>query len=156
VYTAFDDTTGLADGARVTYRGVLTYAPGQTVTSDTRTVTVVSTPVTQVTIHYKRTSDTNYALWGLHLFGDALAPGEATAEWTNATPFEGTDAFGVLHVIQIDEDTKQVGFIVHQRPPGNPDIKDTDADRFFVPLECPHVYVTQGQSAFECEAAARP
>ena len=64
-----------------------------TVTSDnTRTVTVVSTPVTQVTIHYKRTTDTNYADWGLHLFGDALAPGEATAEWTNATPFEGTDA----------------------------------------------------------------
>ncbi|MDX6678339.1 MAG: alpha-amylase [Solirubrobacteraceae bacterium] len=157
VYTAFDDTTGLPDGARVTYRAVLTYAPGQTVTSEnTRTVTVVSTPVTQVTIHYKRTSDSNYALWGLHLFGDALAPGEATAEWTNATPFEGTDAFGVFHVIQIDEDTKQVGFIVHQRPPGNPDIKDTDADRFFVPLECPHLYVTQGQSAFECEATARP
>ena len=29
VYTAFDDTTGLADGARVTYRAILTYAPGQ-------------------------------------------------------------------------------------------------------------------------------
>ena len=156
VYTAFDDTTGLADGSRVAYRAILTYAPGRTVTSDnTRTVTVVSTPVTQVTIHYHRTSDSNYALWGLHLFGDALAPGEATAEWTNATPFEGMDAFGAYHVIQIDEDTAQVGFIVHQRPPGNPDIKDTDADRFFVPLECPHVYVTQGQSAFDCEATAR-
>ncbi|MEY2513078.1 MAG: hypothetical protein QOJ89_436 [bacterium] len=156
VYTAFDDTTGLADGARVTYRAILTYAPGQTVTSDnTRTVTVVSTPVTQVTIHYHRTSDSNYALWGLHLFGDALAPGEATADWTNATPFEGSDGFGVFHVIQIAEDTKQVGFIVHGRPPNDPNIKDTDADRFFVPLECPHVYVTEGQSAFDCEATAR-
>ncbi len=45
VYTAFDDTTGLAGGARVTYRAILTYAAGRTVTSDnTRTVTVVSTP----------------------------------------------------------------------------------------------------------------
>ena len=157
VYTAFDDTTGLADGARVTYRAILTHAPGQTVSSqNTRTVTVVATPVTQVTIHYKRTSDTNYDLWGLHLFGDALAPGEATAEWTNATPFEGTDSFGALHVIDIADDTKSVGFIVHGRPPNSPDIKDTDADRFFVPLECPHVYVTEGQPAFSCEDAALP
>jgi alpha-amylase len=156
VYTAFDDTTGLADGTRVSYRAILTYGPGQTVTSDnTRTVTVVATPVTQVTIHYRRTSDANYDLWGLHLFGDALAPGEATAEWTNATPFEGSDSFGAFHVIDIADDTKQVGFIVHGRPPNNPDVKDTDADRFFVPLECPHVYVTQGQSQFECEAVPR-
>ncbi|HTE68409.1 MAG TPA: hypothetical protein VK942_06575 [Actinomycetes bacterium] len=27
VYTAFDDTTGLADGSVVRYRAVLTYAP---------------------------------------------------------------------------------------------------------------------------------
>jgi glycosidase len=155
VYTAFDDTTGLPDGARVTYRAILDYGAGTVMSTNTRTVTVVSTPVTQVTIHYHRTTDTNYSLWGLHLFGDALAPGEATAEWTNATPFEGSDAFGVFHVVQIDEDTKTVGFIVHGRPPNSPDIKDTDADRFFVPLECPHVYVTQGQSEFECEATAR-
>jgi len=155
VYTAFDDTTGLGDGARVAYRAVLTYAPGQTVTSDTRTVTVVSTPVTQATIHYHRTTDSNYAAWGLRLFGAALAAGEATAEWGNATPLQGTDAFGAFRVIDIADDTKQVGFIVHGRPPNSPDIKDTDADRFFVPLECPHVYVTQGQPAFECEATAR-
>jgi alpha-amylase len=156
VYTAFDDTSGLPDGARVTYRAILTYAAGRTVTSDTtRTVTVVATPVTQVTIHYKRTTDASYAAWGLHLFGDALAPGEATAEWTNATPFEGSDAFGAFHTIAIDEDTRQVGFVVHGRPP-NENVKDTDADRFFVPLECPHVFVTQGRADFACAATATP
>ena len=41
VYTVFDDTSSLPDGASVTYRAVLTYAPGRTVTSDTRTVTIV-------------------------------------------------------------------------------------------------------------------
>lgn len=48
-----------------------------------------------------------------HLFGDGLAAGEATAGWTHATPFEGTDSFGVLHEIGIADDTKRVGFIVH-------------------------------------------
>ena len=113
--------------------------------------------MTQATIHYRRTSDSSYADWGLHLFGDALAPGEATAAWTNATPFEGTDAFGVLHEIDIADDTKSVGFIVHGKPPGgNPDVKDTDADRFFVPLECPHVFVTQGQADYVCSATGSP
>lgn len=123
-------------------------------TSDnTRTVTVVVTPVTQATIHYRRTMDASYADWGLHLFGDALAPGETTGEWTNAPPFEGSDAFGVFHDIDIADDTKSVGFIVHGKPPGaNPDVKDTDADRFFVPLECPHIFVTHGHPGYVCSA----
>ena len=99
VYTAFDDTTGLPDGARVTYRGVLTYAPGQTVTSDTRTVTVVSTPVTQVTIHYHRTTDTNYAAVGPAPVRRRARAGRGDGRVENATPFEGTDSFGVFHVI---------------------------------------------------------
>ena len=79
----FDDTSSLPDGARVTYRAVLTYAPGRTVTSATRTVTIVQARVETATIHYKGDASTT---WGLHLFGDGLAPGEATAEWTNPTP----------------------------------------------------------------------
>src|SRR4029079_7858766 len=74
VYTVFDDTSGLADGSQVTYRAVLTYAPGQTVTSDMRTVTIVQAGVAQVVIHYTR-PDADYAAWGLHLWGDGLAPG---------------------------------------------------------------------------------
>src|SRR5438093_493233 len=52
VYTVFDDTSSLADGTHVTYRAVLTYAPGKTVTSDTRTVTIVQAGVTMAVIHY--------------------------------------------------------------------------------------------------------
>jgi alpha-amylase len=154
-YTAFDDTSGLDDGDIVHYRAVLTYAEGRTTESAERSVEIVQTPVTMAVVHYLRPA-ADYADWGLHLFGDALAAGEATAEWTNATPFQGTDAFGAYRVIEIGDDTKQVGFIVHRRPPGNPDIKDTDADRFFVPLECPHVFVTQGQSEFACSVTATP
>ncbi len=41
VYTAFDNTTGAADGTRISYRAILTYAPGRTVTSAPRRVTIV-------------------------------------------------------------------------------------------------------------------
>jgi alpha-amylase len=154
VYTVFDDTSSLADGTHVTYRAVLTYAPGQTVTSDTRTVVVVQAGVTEAVIHYNR-PDGDYAAWGLHLWGDGLAPGEATAEWTNPTPFEATDAYGALHRIDIADDTQRVGFIVHGRPPAtDPNIKDTPNDRFFIPLATPEIWLRQGDARiFSCPAA---
>jgi alpha-amylase len=154
VYTVFDDTSSLADGAHVTYRAVLTYAPGQSVTSDTRTVTIVQARVTTAIIHYNR-PDAAYPAWGLHLWGDGLAPGEATAEWTSPTPFEGSDAYGALHQIGIADDTKRVGFIVHGRPPlTDPNIKDTPNDRFFIPLATPEIWLRQGDPRiFSCAAA---
>jgi hypothetical protein len=154
VYTVFDDTSSLADGAHVTYRAVLTYAPGQSVTSDTRTVTIVQARVTTAIIHYNR-PDGDYPAWGLHLWGDGLAPGEATAEWTNPTPFEGSDAYGALHAIGIADDTLRVGFIVHGRPPyTDPNIKDTPNDRFFIPLSTPEIWLRQGDPRiFSCAAA---
>jgi alpha-amylase len=153
VYTAFDDTSSLPDGARVTYRAVLTYAPGKTVVGAVRTATIVQAKVTTAIIHYNRPAG-DYADWGLHLFGDGLAPGQATAEWTNATPFEATDSFGALHRITIDDDTDRVGFIVHRRPPGDPNVKDTDNDRFFTPLATPEIWLRQGDARiFSCAAA---
>ena len=154
VYTVFDDTSSLADGAHVTYRAVLTYAPGQTVTSDPRTVTIVQAGVTTAVIHYNR-PDGNYAAWGLHLWGDGLAPGEATPGWTTPTAFEGSDAYGALHRIGIADDTQRVGFIVHGMPPlTDPNIKDTPNDRFFIPLATPEIWLRQGDPRiFSCAAA---
>jgi alpha-amylase len=154
VYTAFDDTSSLPDAAKVTYRAVLTYAPGKTVTSGERSVTIVQARVTQATIHYLRTSDSNYAAWGLHLFGGALAPGEATVEWNNATPFTGTDPDGgVNRTIGIANDEERVGFIVHGKPPaGNPDTKDTPNDRFFRPLATPEIWLKENDARiFTCK-----
>ena len=91
VYTLFDDTAGLPDGAQVTYRAVLDYGSGEVV-SGTRTVTVVQSQVTTAVIHYKR-ADGNYAPWGLHLFNasspDAMAPGEATPSWDRGDRLRG-------------------------------------------------------------------
>ena len=113
-------------GTPVEYRAVLTYAPGRR--SRARSAVTVVEPVTTATIHYNRPAG-GYGDWGLHLFGAALAPGEATAEWTNATPFEGTDAYGAFHEIGIADDTQQVGFIVHgrrrRREPATPRTRTT-------------------------------
>jgi len=158
VYTVFDDTSSLADGAHATYRAVLTYSPGKSVTSDTRTVTIVQARVTTAIIHYNRPGG-NYAAWGLHLWGDGLAPGERTADWTSPTPFEGSDAYGAFHTIGVSggitDDTMRVGFIVHGRPPyTDPNIKDTPNDRFFIPLSTPEIWLRQDDPRiYSCAAA---
>jgi hypothetical protein len=104
VYTVFDDTSSLADGAHVTYRAVLTYAPGQTVTSDPRTVTIVQAGVATAVIHYNR-PDGNYAAWGLHLWGDGLAPREwrrrsSTTTGRTATTPRGACTCGVTALLR--------------------------------------------------------
>ena len=74
------------------------------------------------------------------------APGEATPDWTSPKPFEGTDAYGAFHEIDIANDSKEVGFIVHGRPPGgNPDTKDTANDRFFTPIDHPEIWLRQDE-----------
>ena len=128
VYTAFDDTSSLPDGAIVTYRAVLTYAPGKTVTSATRrahggadTGHRGGHPLQPARRRLRR-------LGAAPVRRRASPPGEATRRLDETpTPFEGTDDFGGLHEIGIADDTKRVGFIVHGRPPdGNPDVKDPD------------------------------
>jgi hypothetical protein len=113
-------------------------------------VTVVQAGVATAVIHYAG----DPAAWGLHLWGDGLAPGQATAEWASPTPFEATDAYGALHRIELADDTKRVGFIVHRRPPGDPNVKDTDSDRFFIPLATPEIWLRQGDPRiYSCAAA---
>ena len=73
-YTAVDDISGLglAQGAQIRYRAVLTEADGNEVQSRMRTVTVAGPPVTTAIIHYRRANG-DYTGWGLHLFGQAIA-----------------------------------------------------------------------------------
>jgi alpha-amylase len=143
VYTAFDDTTGLADGSVVRYRAVLTYAPGKTVTSATRSVTVVVTPVTTAVVHYVRPAG-DYDAWGLHLWGDAIADGVATDWAAPRQPDEIVDGVAIFR-IPLKDDTKPVNFIVHT-PSGDvvPDTREPGGDRSFVPLEHPEIWLVQG------------
>lgn len=145
-YQVTDDVSSYPPGTELRYRAILTDGLGSgTVTSNV--VTVVTPPPPDptrktATIHYNR-PDGQYGSWGLHLFGDGLAPGQATAAWENPTPFEGTDDYGAVITIDLADATKQVGFIVHGMPP-NHNTKDTDADRFFTPAETPEIWLRQG------------
>ena len=144
VYTAFDQTAGLRDGAAVRYKAVLTYAPGHTVESDARSVTVVQTPVATAIVHYKRPAG-DYADWGLHLWGDAIADGVATT-WDAPRQREATlDGFGAVYKIPLKDDTKPVNFIMH-RPSGDsvPTTREPGGDRSFVPLDHPEIWLVQG------------
>ena len=149
VYTAFDNTSSLPDEATVTYRAVLTYAPGRTVTSDTRTVTVVQTPVTTAIVHYNRPAGDYGPLpngWGLHLWGDAVDPAVlATVAWERPFQRTGTDAFGAVYAIPLVDDTKPVNFIMHL-PNGDsvPTTREPGGDRSFVPLDHPQIWLRQG------------
>jgi alpha-amylase len=154
VYTVFDDTSSLPDAASVAYRAVLTYAPGRTVTSGTRTVTVVQTPVTTAFVHYRRPAGDYGAIpggWGLHLWGDAVRD-DVLAQVAWDQPWQRTgviDADGyAVYEIPLKDDTKPVNFIMHL-PSGNsvPTTREPGGDRSFVPLDHPHIYLRQGDPA---------
>jgi alpha-amylase len=148
VYTVFDDTTGLANESTVRYRAVLTYAPGRTVQSDTRSVTVITQPVTTAVVHYNRPAGDydhpTLGSWGLHLWGDAIADGVAT-DWGAPRQRAGVDAFGAFYEIPLKDDTKPVNFIMHL-PSGDsvPTTREPGGDRSFVPLDHPQIWLKQG------------
>jgi glycosidase len=147
-YQATDDITSQPPGTELRYRATLTDGRGGgTVTSNVVTLLAPQPPdptVRTATIHYNR-PDGQYGNWGLHLFGDALAPGQDTPFWDNPAEFEGTDGYGAVITLDIDEPLKQVGFIVHGQPP-NENTKDTDPDRFFTPAESPEIWLRQGDT----------
>jgi hypothetical protein len=91
----------------------------------------------EVVIHYKRT-DNSYDGWGLHLWGDGLAQGEAT-EWATPKLPDGEDSYGKFFVVKVADPTKPVNFIVHKG-----DEKDTDPDRAFTPTEMREIWLAQG------------
>ena len=87
-----------------------------------------------VTVHYNR-PDSNYAGWGLHLWGDGLAAGVGT-DWGSPRPFDGTDDFGAYVNIPIADAGEVVNFIIHQG-----DTKDPGPDQFINPWETPAVWI---------------
>ena len=111
-------------------------------------------------IHYNRpagdygdhTTGNANDFWGLHLWGDAIDPAEAT-ELDHPKPFLGEDEYGRFAFVQLADDTRPVNFIVHRG-----DTKDPDGspDRSFDPAVTPEIWLRQGDpTIYPSQAAAQ-
>jgi hypothetical protein len=153
VYSASDDlqALGLPIGSEVHYRAVLRYAPGRTVTSAVRTVTVAPPPLETAVLHYQRPDDdygetTTDQYWGLHLWGDAIATGVET-QWTAPRRPDTIDATSATFRIPLKDDTKPVNYIIHQPGGDNvPTTREPGGDRSFVPADHPEIWVCAGDA----------
>ncbi|MQM25724.1 pullulanase-type alpha-1,6-glucosidase [Glycomyces albidus] len=85
--------------------------------------------------------------WGLHLWGDALAPGAETA-WDAPRPPDGTDEWGRYWQVPVDDVDAQMGLIVHAG-----DAKLHDADILLAPSQLGETWVTDA-GAHASQAAA--
>jgi glycosidase len=111
-------------------------------------------------IHYERpggdygdhTTGNFNDFWGLHLWGEAIVPGEVT-EWTAPKPFLGEDGYGRFAWVELADDTLPVNFIVHQGDTKDP----TDSpDRSFVPADTPEIWLRQADvTIYTSKAEAR-
>jgi hypothetical protein len=101
-------------------------------------------------IHYQRpagdygdhTTGSSADFWGLHLWGDAIAPGEVT-DWTTPKPFLGEDGYGRFAFVELATDTSPVNFIVHRGDTKDP---DDSPDRSFDPATTPEIWLRQGDT----------
>ena len=148
-YRVEDDFTDAApsEGTEISYRAQLTYAPGQSVTSETRTVSVAPPPLDTAIVHYDRPAG-DYDDWGLHLFGAAIADGVGTT-WDAPRQRDGVDADGVaVYRIPLKDDTKPVEFIMH-RPSGDtvPTTREPGGNRSFTPIDHAEIWLRQGDPA---------
>jgi glycosidase len=105
--------------------------------------------------------------WGLHLWGDAIDPAEAT-DWTTPKPFLGEDEYGRFAFVRLADDTRPVNFIVHRGDTKDP---DNSPDRSFPASPSPEIWLRQGDPTiytsqaeaqgyatvhYECAAAGCP
>ena len=98
-------------------------------------------------IHYNRPAG-DYDGWGLHLWGDAIAPSEGTT-WDAPKPFSGVDEYGAYVAVKLQDKTKPVNYIIHK---GND--KDTPNDRVVVPADIPVLWLEQDDGANYASRAA--
>jgi glycosidase len=118
-----------------------------------------------VTIHYQRpagdyndsasTPSVPNDYWGLHLFGDAIAPSEVT-QWPAPKRSVLTDTFGAVFTVSVVDGSKPVNFIVHT-PSGDevPSTREPGGDRGFTPDIVPEIWLKQGDAkVYPSRAAA--
>jgi hypothetical protein len=145
-YSVVDDISDVANEMPISYRAVLTYATGQTVTSAERSVTV-KPPVTTAVVHYRRAgASPDYSNWGLHFWGDATAD-TSEPSWDAPRAPDGFDTYGAYFEIPITNDLARLFFVVH-KPNGEtvPTDREPGGDRSIVPFDNPEIWLKQGDA----------
>jgi pullulanase-type alpha-1,6-glucosidase len=97
-----------------------------------------------ITVHYGRSSGG----WGLHLWGDGVAP-EARTDWAAPRRPDGTDAFGAYWNVPVGDPAKAFTFIVHSG-----DTKDPNADLALTPANQGEAWIRPGDAGVHATRAA--
>jgi len=151
-YRVFYDVGDLPAGASVEFKAIADNRSGSISSAKVAAVVGSEEPPAAggfdyAVIHYNRPAD-DYGdhttgnfndFWGLHLWGDAIDPGEVT-DWLDPKPFLGEDEFGRFGWIRRGGTDSQINFIVHKG-----DAKDTDPDRSFNADASPEIWINQGE-----------
>ncbi|CAM2070499.1 Pullulanase [Sulfidibacter corallicola] len=158
-YRVFFDTTEMASGTPLRFRAIFDDLAGQARATEVSAQVGSgsdSTPSFAI-VHYQR-EDGDYGdhttgdfndFWGLHLWGDAIDPDEAT-EWPAPKPFLGESSYGRFAWIGLSGLPGAVNFIVHRG-----DTKDgTDADRAFDINEANQIWIRQDDGSHYFSQAA--
>jgi glycosidase len=159
-YTAFDDLTplNLAAGTTVEYRAVLLGRHGRAAsTSAVLSVRYAGPPVTTATLHYFRPAG-DYEGWGLHLWGDAVAPDVlAQIAWDRPWPATRVEGGWAEYDIPLANDMAPVNFIMHL-PGGDtvPTTREPGGDRSFVPIDHQDVWIVQGDATVHTSPPPAP
>jgi alpha-amylase len=149
-YTVFDDLAplNLPQGTQIRYRATLVEPDGTTSTSAVRTVEQAPPPVTTAVLHYFRPAG-DYDGWGLHLWGDAVAPQakEPNIGWGDPWDLTRVEKGWARYEIPLVDDTKPVNFIMHL-PNGDTEgvSREPGGNRSFVPANNPQVWIKQGDA----------
>jgi glycosidase len=164
-YRVFFDASDVPEDTTLSFRAIVNDLSGHLAADQVVNIGVElaepSGPETPYAlIHYQRpagdygdhtTGDFN-DFWGLHLWGNAIDPAEAT-DWTSPKPFLGEDEYGRFAWVKLADDTQPVNFIVHRGdtkdPPDSP-------DRSFDPGTTPEIWLRQGDlTIYTSQAAAQ-
>jgi glycosidase len=144
-YRVFPDVSGYPVGTSLQLLAVARDVRGRVSSAQASTTVVAEQGGGGGTaiVHYHR-ADGNYAGWGLHLWGDAIAEGVGTS-WDSPRPPTRTDDFGDVFEIPLADPAAALNYIIHQ-PSGDsvPTTREPGGDRSFVPAVSPEVWVVSG------------
>jgi glycosidase len=163
-YRVFFDASDVPEDTTLSFRAIVNDLSGHLAADQVVNVGVElaepSGPETPYAlIHYQRpaadygdhTTGNFNDFWGLHLWGNAIDPAEAT-DWTSPKPFLGEDEYGRFAWVRLADDTQPVNFIVHKGDEKDP---ADSPDRSFDPATTPEIWLRQGDlTVYTSQAAA--